>query len=97
PVLCCSWLFRRLFACPPVSVYPVHFFFLLRPRPPRSTLFPYTTLFRSHFLGFDELLQSLKYKHASSLLLHLKLFLHYRTYGNLLQDHQYSSVCVGWL
>src|SRR5207244_12970472 len=23
------------------------FFFLLRPRPPRSTLFPYTTLFRS--------------------------------------------------
>src|SRR5699024_12798202 len=27
---------------------PVHFFFsLLTPRPPRSTLFPYTTLFRS--------------------------------------------------
>src|SRR5207253_10806794 len=24
-----------------------YFFFLLRPRPPRSTLFPYTTLFRS--------------------------------------------------
>src|SRR5438132_8710071 len=24
------------------------FFFLLRRRPPRSTLFPYTTLFRSH-------------------------------------------------
>src|SRR5207249_10061193 len=24
-----------------------HFFFLLIPRPPRSTLFPYTTLFRS--------------------------------------------------
>src|SRR5437868_8307176 len=23
------------------------FFFLMRPRPPRSTLFPYTTLFRS--------------------------------------------------
>src|SRR5205823_14331603 len=26
----------------------LHFFFLLLPRPPRSTLFPYTTLFRSH-------------------------------------------------
>src|SRR5437899_7242735 len=26
------------------------FFFLLIPRPPRSTLFPYTTLFRSHRL-----------------------------------------------
>src|SRR2546429_4799414 len=25
-----------------------HFFFLIIPRPPRSTLFPYTTLFRSH-------------------------------------------------
>src|SRR5438552_11723462 len=27
------------------------FFFLLIRRPPRSTLFPYTTLFRSHQLG----------------------------------------------
>src|SRR5207248_10673872 len=26
---------------------PLFFFFLLIPRPPRSTLFPYTTLFRS--------------------------------------------------
>src|SRR5439155_20236557 len=26
----------------------IPFFFLLIPRPPRSTLFPYTTLFRSH-------------------------------------------------
>src|SRR5438034_11095066 len=25
-----------------------YFFFLMIPRPPRSTLFPYTTLFRSH-------------------------------------------------
>src|SRR5437762_4406673 len=25
-----------------------NFFFLMLPRPPRSTLFPYTTLFRSH-------------------------------------------------
>src|SRR5438128_5419429 len=28
---------------------PVFVFFLLIRRPPRSTLFPYTTLFRSHF------------------------------------------------
>src|ERR1041385_9489327 len=27
--------------------YPVFFFFLMIRRPPRSTLFPYTTLFRS--------------------------------------------------
>src|SRR5437588_2414827 len=26
----------------------LHFFFLMLRRPPRSTLFPYTTLFRSH-------------------------------------------------
>src|SRR2546422_524287 len=27
---------------------PIFFFFLMIRRPPRSTLFPYTTLFRSH-------------------------------------------------
>src|SRR5207249_10129506 len=26
----------------------LHFFFIMLPHPPRSTLFPYTTLFRSH-------------------------------------------------
>src|SRR5437867_10602316 len=31
----------RMFSCS-------HFFFLMIRRPPRSTLFPYTTLFRSH-------------------------------------------------
>src|SRR2546430_13422592 len=30
---------------------PVFFFFLMIRRPPRSTLFPYTTLFRSHGAG----------------------------------------------
>src|SRR5690242_21441326 len=29
------------------------FFFLMTRRPPRSTLFPYTTLFRSHPSGVD--------------------------------------------
>src|SRR3712207_7815755 len=30
-----------------VSLLSIHFFFLMIRRPPRSTLFPYTTLFRS--------------------------------------------------
>src|SRR3989442_3034657 len=33
-----------------VSCFEVLFFFLMIRRPPRSTLFPYTTLFRSPFL-----------------------------------------------
>src|SRR5687768_18525008 len=32
----------------PLSLYTYSFFFLMIRRPPRSTLFPYTTLFRSH-------------------------------------------------
>src|SRR3954462_10953721 len=32
---------------PPLSVRPHFLFFLMIRRPPRSTLFPYTTLFRS--------------------------------------------------
>src|SRR2546426_6381596 len=35
---------RKVPRCPSISV----FFFLMIRRPPRSTLFPYTTLFRSH-------------------------------------------------
>src|SRR5690606_39599627 len=37
---------------PPVRS-PSHFFSLMMRRPPRSTLFPYTTLFRSHFFIAD--------------------------------------------
>src|SRR5256885_11212506 len=37
----------------------VFFFFLMIRRPPRSTLFPYTTLFRSHFERDDALGASL--------------------------------------
>src|SRR2546429_8439179 len=33
------------------TLISVFFFFLMIRRPPRSTLFPYTTLFRSHFLA----------------------------------------------
>src|SRR2546427_1667089 len=37
-----------LFALAQYSLSFVFFFFLMIRRPPRSTLFPYTTLFRSH-------------------------------------------------
>src|SRR5947199_4396795 len=37
----------------------LHFFFLMLRRPPRSTLFPYTTLFRSHMLPGGQQLRSL--------------------------------------
>src|SRR5437879_8016728 len=33
----------------PVVSFLFYFFFLMIPRPPRSTLFPYTTLFRSRY------------------------------------------------
>src|SRR5438876_8177822 len=42
-----------------VSVVFIFFFFLIRP-PPRSTLFPYTTLFRSNFpVAFEYVGQTL--------------------------------------
>src|SRR2546427_8644434 len=42
--VCCSGALPILRCC------SVFFFFLMIRRPPRSTLFPYTTLFRSHSL-----------------------------------------------
>src|SRR5574344_2434028 len=36
------------------------FFFLMIRRPPRSTLFPYTTLFRSYVLEFGKWLKNVK-------------------------------------
>src|SRR5216683_7696601 len=38
--MCFQWVFRIIF-------FSFFFFFLMIRRPPRSTLFPYTTLFRS--------------------------------------------------
>src|SRR3712207_9413422 len=40
-----------IFVSVPVSVCSIVFFFLMIRRPPRSTLFPYTTLFRSAGAG----------------------------------------------
>src|SRR2546421_5220791 len=39
---------------------PSFFFFLMIRRPPRSTLFPYTTLFRSQLVGADPLARALE-------------------------------------
>src|SRR5258708_38027867 len=43
--------FFFLFSCPSLHFYFLFFFLMIR-RPPRSTLFPYTTLFRSTFLVY---------------------------------------------
>src|SRR5438477_12973529 len=40
-------LFHRFFFCCVAVYFLCFFFFLMIRRPPRSTLFPYTTLFRS--------------------------------------------------
>src|SRR2546426_9165919 len=49
---------RFVSACPPI--YFFYFFFLMIRRPPRSTLFPYTTLFRSSHLGSADLARELQ-------------------------------------
>src|SRR2546430_7039743 len=52
------------------------FFFLMIRRPPRSTLFPYTTLFRSVLAGFcdafDDLLGDIGFEFAGSEIIHEK-------------------------
>src|SRR5437868_12243538 len=45
---------RRLISYSRSGSHVFFFFFLLIRRPPRSTLFPYTTLFRSDFVGRPE-------------------------------------------
>src|SRR6266496_4512293 len=41
-----------------ILIFVFFFFFLMIRRPPRSTLFPYTTLFRSHLVWHVYVLQS---------------------------------------
>src|SRR5689334_23521457 len=47
-------LFYFFFFCSYLSLFFFYFFFLMIRRPPRSTLFPYTTLFRSALKVFVE-------------------------------------------
>src|SRR2546430_12049366 len=49
------------------------FFFLMIRRPPRSTLFPYTTLFRSELEGLPPLRHRLRGLHAVGTPLRLRL------------------------
>src|SRR2546430_6419843 len=49
--MCCySYVFAVLVFCCVLSRFFFFFFFLMIRRPPRSTLFPYTTLFRSRLV-----------------------------------------------
>src|SRR5690606_2677163 len=55
------------FRTPPTFFLLSHFlFFLMLRRPPRSTLFPYTTLFRSHQSGFAPVGPASVYKQSYS-------------------------------
>src|SRR5258707_7789674 len=59
-------MWSRLYLCEPCPTIFFFFFFLMIRRPPRSTLFPYTTLFRSQVgeqatrLGGAEVFEKLK-------------------------------------
>src|SRR6266516_5990355 len=44
---CCRFRINTITPCYLYRFVPIFFFFLMIRRPPRSTLFPYTTLFRS--------------------------------------------------
>src|SRR5207248_10994225 len=46
------------------NLLPISSFFLLTPRPPRSTLFPYTTLFRSPWIKRRH--ESLRYQRCAT-------------------------------
>src|SRR2546430_15282748 len=50
------------------------FFFLMIRRPPRSTLFPYTTLFRSSVKDLRDTLHSLYGSGTSGMLVHVESF-----------------------
>src|SRR5260370_32475547 len=96
-----------MFTLPPSSSLPhlahVFFFFLMIRRPPRSTLFPYTTLFRSEVLvggkavhvhsdlGDDRRNRSRSEEHTSELQSHLnlvcRLLLEKKKHTSELQSH----------
>src|SRR6516225_11281315 len=50
-----------------LSLFILFFFFLMIRRPPRSTLFPYTTLFRSGYVELDGQQTPIKYAYAHPL------------------------------
>src|SRR5256885_14414911 len=50
---CCLFSLFLFICCCSCDLFSVIFFFLMIRRPPRSTLFPYTTLFRSAGVDVD--------------------------------------------
>src|SRR5437870_13012116 len=56
-----------------LSPLPSLFFFLILPRPPRSTLFPYTTLFRSDVVVYQPNGQSRSFSVRSPLISFIKM------------------------
>src|SRR2546426_4962796 len=68
--------------------FSLFFFFLMIRRPPRSTLFPYTTLFRSRHVGEELVLQAarlveLRVQPGELLVLGLELLVQSREHGVL--------------
>src|SRR5207302_3002237 len=49
-----------------LTVFLLFIFFLMIRRPPRSTLFPYTTLFRSHPYKWMQFRPEIRWDHASN-------------------------------
>src|SRR5689334_24650271 len=54
-----------------LSISFLFFFFLMIRRPPRSTLFPYTTLFRSFAFDVQSLAETVRVEKQQIVLLHL--------------------------
>src|SRR2546425_8658054 len=75
---------------PPVSLSFFFFFFLMIRRPPRSTLFPYTTLFRSRLTAFTSN-EDLGQVTARSPLVYEKLPLVLRAFGLPLRSEEHTS------
>src|SRR5256885_11635704 len=55
------------------------FFFLMIRRPPRSTLFPYTTLFRSRFFRYRRLVSLVQFVERPANMRHARGFFHPRS------------------
>src|SRR6266480_7361242 len=68
-----------------VCLFFIFFFFLMIRRPPRSTLFPYTTLFRSHEAGGEV------GRHRDGVLPGLGLADDFETVGELDRSEEHTS------
>src|SRR3712207_8975461 len=65
-------------------------FYLMIRRPPRSTLFPYTTLFRSFFFWFARLLILVWEQHAIKLTDDLLLAVSFQSFGALVPGNHHT-------